>query len=196
MTPAATSVRPSDKTVLIVEDDLDVREEMELALDRMGYRILTAPHGAEALAILRGEPIRPSLILLDWMMPVMDGMSFLGHTASDPRYASIPVVVVSAVARMARIPTLCVAAVVAKPVRLRALVDIVDRICGVPHRGGGGGGGFGAPDFTDGAELDRVVGRVPTEPVTPTPEQAHASMHLADPRHRLVRPEGCFVRAW
>jgi CheY-like chemotaxis protein len=191
MTHAATSVRPSDKTLLVVEDDSDVRDEMELALDRAGYRVLTAPNGAEALAVLRREPIRPSLILLDWMMPVMDGMGFLGHTASDPKFASIPVVVVSAVARLARIPTLCVTAVVAKPVRLRALVDIVDRICGVPHRGGGGGG-FG-PDLGDSAELDRVVGRVPTEPVTPTPEQAHASQLLARRRRRLGRPEGCFV---
>jgi CheY-like chemotaxis protein len=194
MPPAATSATPSNKTVLIVEDDMDVREEIELALDRMGYRILTASHGGEALAILRSEPIRPSLILLDWMMPVMDGMSFLGHTASDPRYASIPVVVVSAVARMARIPTLCVAAVVAKPVRLRALVDIVDRICGVPRRGGGGGGGGG--DIVDENELDRLIGRASTDPGTPTPHQADASLGFAPKRLAQKRPDRCFSGTW
>jgi CheY-like chemotaxis protein len=194
MPPAAISAQPSNKTVLIVEDDTDVRDEMELALDRIGYRILTATHGGEALSILRREPIRPSLILLDWMMPVMDGMSFLGHTASDPRYASIPVVVVSAVARMARIPTLCVAAVVAKPVRLRALVDIVDRICGVPRRGGGGTGGGG--EMVDGAELDRLIGRASTDPVTPTPEQADASLRFARLQLAQKRPDRCFSPAW
>jgi CheY-like chemotaxis protein len=194
MPPAATSAQPSNKTVLIVEDDTDVRDEMELALDRIGYRVLTAPHGGDALAILRREPIRPSLILLDWMMPVMDGMSFLGHTASDPRYASIPVVVVSAVARMARIPTLCVAAVVAKPVRLRALVDIVDRICGVPRRGGGGTGGGG--EMVDGGELDRLIGRATTDPGTPTPEQADASLQFARPRFTQKRPDRCFSPTW
>jgi CheY-like chemotaxis protein len=190
MPSAATSASASNKTILIVEDDSDVREEIELALDHVGYRILTAGHGGEALAILRREPIRPSLILLDWMMPVMDGMSFLGHTASDPRYASIPVVVVSAVARMARIPTLCVAAVVAKPVRLRALVDIVDRICGVPRRGGGGGGGGG--DVFDDVELDRLIGRASSDPGTPTPEQADASLRFARRGFAQNRPDRCF----
>lgn len=193
MTTAATAELANDKTVLIVEDDTDVRDEMELALDRLGYRVLTAAHGGEALAILRGEPIRPSLILLDWMMPVMDGMSFLGHTASDPRYASIPVVVVSAVARMARIPTLCVAAVVAKPVRLRALVDIVDRICGVPRRGGGNGGGGEA---LEGSGLDRVIGRAPTDTSTPTPEQARASVQLGERRFTGLRNDRCLSPAW
>ena len=59
------SALPIDKTVLVVEDDLDVREEIERALDRFGYRVLGADHGAEALTILRREPLRPSLILLD-----------------------------------------------------------------------------------------------------------------------------------
>jgi CheY-like chemotaxis protein len=139
------------KTVLLVEDDPDVREEMALALEHAGYRVQGATHGAEALDILRREPLRPSVILLDWMMPVMDGIAFLGQTASDPRFGSIPVIVVSAVARMARIPTLCVAAVVAKPVRLRTLLDVVDRICGVAREGGVAG--------LEPADLDRSVGR-------------------------------------
>ena len=191
MSSAGTSAVPIDKTVLVVEDDLDVREEIERALDRFGYRVLGADHGAEALAILRREPVRPSLILLDWMMPVMDGMAFLGHTASDPRYASIPVVVVSAVARMARIPTLCVAAVIAKPVRLRTLIDVADQICGV-RRGGGGGGG-GALD----TGLDRSVGRAVTaDAVSPTPEQARASSRFGALRAGRTRNEACFFLGW
>ena len=131
------------KTVLIVEDDADCREELEIALSRAGYGVVTAADGREALQRLRTTFPRPSLILLDWMMPGMDGMTFLSHQASDPRYAAIPVVVVSAVASMARIPTLCVAAVVGKPVRARTLIEICDRMCGESGRGGGGDGGDG-----------------------------------------------------
>jgi len=151
MSTISLSALPGQKTVLIIEDDLDVRDAIEGALARVGYQVLTAGNGADALAILRAQPIRPSLILLDWMMPVMDGMGFLGQTASDPRYASIPIVVVSAVTRMVRIPTLCVAAVVPKPVRLRTLVEIVDRLCEVTPRGGAG-------RFEADPELDRVIG--------------------------------------
>lgn len=131
------------KTVLIVEDDADCREELEIALSRAGYGVVTAADGREALQRLRTTFPRPSLILLDWMMPGMDGMTFLSHQASDPRYAAIPVVVVSAVASMARIPTLCVAAVVGKPVRARTLIEICDRMCGESGRGGGDGGDGG-----------------------------------------------------
>ena len=141
MLPASTSHSvATTKTLLVVEDDHDVRDAMQTGLSRHGYHVETAQHGLEALTWLRSQPLRPSAIVLDWMMPVMDGMAFLAHVASDPRLTAVPVVVVSAVTRSARIPSLCVSAVVAKPVRLRTLVDLLDRICHVPPRGGGGGG--------------------------------------------------------
>jgi CheY-like chemotaxis protein len=151
---ASGSVGSVTKTVLLIEDDDDVREELEGALQRAGYHVASAANGLEALTWLTAQPVRPALILLDWMMPVMDGMSFLGHQASDPRYAPIPVVVVSAVARMAKIPSLCVAAVMAKPVRLRALVDVVDKLTGRPPRGGSGTNGGNGGEV----EWDRQVG--------------------------------------
>jgi CheY-like chemotaxis protein len=152
---ASGSVGAGSKTVLLIEDDEDVREEFELALQRAGYQVAPAANGLEALNWLTAQPTRPALILLDWMMPVMDGMSFLGHQASEPRYAAIPVVVVSAVARMAKIPSLCVAAVMAKPVRLRTLVDVVDKLTGRPPRGGSSSPAGNGGDI----DWDRPIGR-------------------------------------
>jgi CheY-like chemotaxis protein len=150
--PQATSA--DAKTVLLVEDDADVRDEIAAALERGGYRVVAAAHGLDALELLHASPVPPALILLDWMMPVMDGMEFLSHVASDPQYTSIPIVVVSAVAKLARIPSLCVAAVMAKPVRVRTLLDVVDRLCG--SGGTGPGGGL----FEDGSETgDHLIGR-------------------------------------
>lgn len=156
---AAANLTPTPKTILVIEDDLDVRDEIVGALERAGYHVVTASNGLEALDWLSRQPVMPALVLLDWMMPVLDGMGFLNRQASNPRLASIPVVVVSAVARVARIPRLCVAEVVAKPVRLKTLVEVVDRMCGFPSGGGGGGGG------EPGVQWDRMVGRrAPTDP--------------------------------
>jgi two-component system phosphate regulon response regulator PhoB len=116
------------KTVLLIEDDDACREELAVLLERGGHRVVATANGLEALTWLHGEPVRPDIILLDWMMPVMDGLSFLGQQASDPQYAPVPVVVVSAVTRRAHIPSLCVAAVVEKPVNPRHLLALVDHL--------------------------------------------------------------------
>jgi DNA-binding response OmpR family regulator len=139
-------------TILLVEDDLDLREEIASALDRAGYRVIPARHGGEARAWLEREPLRPDLILLDWMLPVVDGITFLTQLASDPRYSRVPVIVISAVATTATIPRLCVERVVPKPFRLRYLIDLVDS-----YTGRGTSSTRGAALTT--AELDRVMGR-------------------------------------
>lgn len=140
-------------TVLLVEDDLDLREEIASALDRAGYRVMTARHGGEARAWLEREPLRPDLILLDWMLPVVDGITFLTQLASDPRYSRVPVIVLSAVATTATIPRLCVERVVPKPFRLRYLIDLVDSYTS------NGAGKSGRTAALTTAELDRVMGR-------------------------------------
>jgi DNA-binding response OmpR family regulator len=138
-------------TILLVEDDADLREEISNALDRAGYRVLSARHGGEARAWMEREPVRPQLILLDWMLPVVDGITFLTELASDPRYARVPVIVISAVATTASIPRLCVEKIVPKPFRLRYLIELVDSYVGrSPSKRGAG---------LTTAELDRVMGR-------------------------------------
>ena len=140
-------------TILLVEDDLDLREEIAIALDRAGYRVIMARHGGEARSWLEHEPLRPDLILLDWMLPVVDGITFLTQLASDPRYSRVPVIVISAIATTATIPRLCVERVVPKPFRLRYLIDLVDSYTGR----GKASTRSGAALTT--AELDRVMGR-------------------------------------
>jgi DNA-binding response OmpR family regulator len=120
------------RTILLVEDDDDARDAVAHSLASCGYRMLSARDGRHALELLGGERDAPSLIVLDWMMPVMSGHELLGHLAVDERWASVPVLVVSAVDRVVNAP---VAAVLTKPVRMRTLVDVVDRLCGVAHRG-------------------------------------------------------------
>lgn len=95
----AAEVLPSDehraRTVLLVEDDVDGREAMTDALREQGYAVICAANGKEALEQLNSG-IRPRVILLDLMMPVMDGWEFLNERNRVPSFAEIPVVVLSA----------------------------------------------------------------------------------------------------
>jgi CheY-like chemotaxis protein len=83
------------KVVLLVDDDISVREAISTLLGARGYSILQAENGQEALAVLKKTPREPCMILLDLAMPVMDGREFLERRASDPMLRRIPVVVVS-----------------------------------------------------------------------------------------------------
>jgi two-component system chemotaxis response regulator CheY len=83
-------------TILIVEDDRDIREIVATALHEEGYAALTAPNGEAALRVLREAPEVVDLILLDLMMPVMDGWEFRAHQREDERLRHIPVLILSA----------------------------------------------------------------------------------------------------
>lgn len=81
--------------VLVIEDDVAARLSIERALDKLGLRPVLTAHGREALDWLEAnEP--PRLILLDLMMPVMDGFEFLGHLRKRPDWGDIPVLVLTA----------------------------------------------------------------------------------------------------
>lgn len=125
--------------VLVVEDDEDVRETLAIALEIEGYAVETAAHGKEALDRLhemvnRGGDERPCLILLDLMMPVMSGAELLSLLRSDPAFATIPVVVVSAWDREAAKVAPDAQGLVRKPVDLTELLACVEEYC----RDGGG----------------------------------------------------------
>jgi signal transduction histidine kinase/CheY-like chemotaxis protein len=81
--------------ILVVEDDADMREMTQRMLERMGVTAHQAADGAQALAWLEANP-RPSLILLDLMMPVMDGFEVLDRLRGNVEWSNIPVVVVTA----------------------------------------------------------------------------------------------------
>ena len=123
-----------DRTVLVVEDDEQIREIVAEALTISGYRVLTAADGAEALQVLDRAGAAPRVIVLDWMMPVMGGQEVVAALTMDPRWAATPVLVLSACDRPLKIPGLAIAVVLTKPVRMRTLVEIIDRLAGHPVR--------------------------------------------------------------
>jgi CheY-like chemotaxis protein len=85
--------------VLLVEDNDDLRTTMAFVLGRSGYDVDTAENGRKALDQLKAGP-RPGAILLDLMMPVMDGWQFRRAQKDDPALADIPVIVLSAASRL------------------------------------------------------------------------------------------------
>lgn len=115
--------------VLIVEDDQDIRESIAEVLRDEGHAAETAAHGAEALALLRRESHPPPrLILLDLMMPVMNGWELCAELLKDARLASIPVVVLSGDARVAgKAAELHADGALAKPVSIAGLLEVVER---------------------------------------------------------------------
>jgi CheY-like chemotaxis protein len=80
--------------VLIVEDDADCREMLELLVTSYGYETMAARNGYEALTLMRQR--RPCMVLLDMMMPVMDGWEFCRQRSQDAALAKVPVVAVTA----------------------------------------------------------------------------------------------------
>jgi len=82
------------QTVLVIDDDREVRESLRTLLQLDGYKVKTARDGQDALEQLRGG-LRPCIILLDLMMPAMDGQHFRAEQLRDPEFAHIPVVVLS-----------------------------------------------------------------------------------------------------
>ena len=116
--------------VLLVEDDDDIREIIQDALERRGYDIVAVEDGREALDHLQSDRAKPSLILLDMTMPTMSGWEFLQEQAKVPAIAGIPVVVLSAMTNLDKQPAAQHwAGVLTKPVTLESLLSTVARFC-------------------------------------------------------------------
>jgi CheY-like chemotaxis protein len=111
--------------ILVVDDDDDIREMIAEALVLNGYRVSTAPNGTVALEQARAH--RLDLIILDLMMPVMNGWQFLEAQREDPDLATIPVVVVTATLD-AQVESASM--LLRKPFDLDTLLTIVARLCG------------------------------------------------------------------
>ena len=82
--------------VLVVDDDFDVRDSIRDVLSDEGLSVVLAENGREALEYLESGGPRPCVILLDWMMPVMDGEEFVRQKAERPAIAPVPVFLLSA----------------------------------------------------------------------------------------------------
>jgi two-component system chemotaxis response regulator CheY len=115
-------------TILIVDDDIDVRRSLSDFLEDEGYSVAAASNGRIALDLLRGG-VRPALILLDLMMPGMDGWDFRQAQLEDPALASVPVVIVTASGFSAEAINrqFAPAAFVSKPIQPTMLLEAIDR---------------------------------------------------------------------
>lgn len=116
------------KRILVVEDDLELQELVKDALEHHGFTVDAADDGLDALVALRtGAP--PDAILLDLMMPGMDGFEFRTRQLTDAVLARIPVVVSSCVGEKAITKMSGVAAILRKPYRLDDLVSTLSQVC-------------------------------------------------------------------
>lgn len=116
----------SDKrTILVVDDDGDIREVLRLLFERRGFDVREAANGVEALEELGRE--LPSAMLLDMMMPVMSGPEVLDRMRGDARLSHVPVLLVTAWPRQAaELPG--ARAVVSKPVDIRELTQELEQV--------------------------------------------------------------------
>jgi CheY-like chemotaxis protein len=125
MTIGQTSGRDDTGHVLVVEDDADLREAIVESLRVEGFDVVSAENGERALAYLRSAP-KPAVILLDLMMPRMNGWEFRAVQRADPRLTSIPVVIVSGDGHAeTSAATLGATACLVKPIDFDKLVEVL-----------------------------------------------------------------------
>lgn len=116
-----------DQYILLIEDDIDISEAVETILKEEGYQIKCAFNGKEALEYLKNTEKTPSLILLDIMMPYMNGYEFREVQLSDPRIKNIPTIILSAAGKHEETANLSFHETLKKPLDLETLLDVVKR---------------------------------------------------------------------
>ena len=117
--PRATA--KDERAIMVVDDDHDLRTTIQQELEERGYVVYGAANGMEALNLLRLVP-PPRLILLDLMMPIMNGWDFLQSMKDDAALAQIPVTVLT----WLRHTTMPDSRVLTKPLDLRTLLDLIE----------------------------------------------------------------------
>jgi len=119
------------RTVLVVDDEFGVAEVLDAILTDEGYRVITATNGRQALARIAEQ--RPDLVLLDYMMPILDGVAVLRALSADPAADGLPVVVMSALPEEAiSTETGRYAAFLRKPFQIRTVLAAVSRAMPAP----------------------------------------------------------------
>ena len=114
--------------ILIVEDSEDFRTMVGRLYEAEGYAVEVATDGADALKKLHARPDLPALILVDIMMPVMDGFGFCKEVSRDPTLANIPILVMSADSRVEeKAKATAAQGCIAKPVDLDTLIAVAEK---------------------------------------------------------------------
>lgn len=117
----------TQKTILVVEDDDDIRTSLQEILESLGYNVACARNGKEALECLANSKPLPSLVLLDLMMPVMSGYEFLKRKEVEQSISHVPVVIVSAIVDQSQIPADHVKTYIKKPIDIDRLVEAIEQ---------------------------------------------------------------------
>ncbi len=123
------STNANPKSILIVDDDADIRDSLREALEDQGYEATTASNGAEALEILGRAAGRPDAVILDLVLPVMDGFRVYEEMQADPRLARIPVIL--STGSPARAPSGVM--VMPKPLQLDRLLQTIASLWAPPR---------------------------------------------------------------
>jgi two-component system response regulator MprA len=113
---------------LVVDNDADVRCALRNVLELQGYHVALAANGREAWERLQSTPL-PALILLDLMMPVMNGAELLERVRADTRLWSLPVVLITAFRSLAEPVTAESQGFLAKPFDVEQLLNLTSRFC-------------------------------------------------------------------
>jgi two-component system response regulator MprA len=117
------------KTILLIDDDTDTRDVLADALAEEGYRVEVAANGREGLRVLTGEHDRPDAVLLDLMMPEMDGWMFRAEQRKVPALASIPVIAFTAYLLTPDAEEqLGASAILNKPIHLGDLLQTLEKV--------------------------------------------------------------------
>lgn len=126
----------SSKTVLVVEDDDDIRSNLAFALESEGYVVKSCSNGLNAVEYLKATPREdaPGCIILDLMMPIMNGPTFLNVLHQDLKeHSHIPILVSTAISDADVLQNLeANVEKLRKPIDLKRLLDFVGRHCGTP----------------------------------------------------------------
>lgn len=115
--------------ILLVEDDDSIRQMVRDVLDDEGYAVEVAEEGQAALAYLQACNQLPRVILLDLVMPGIDGVQFLELQQKDPRLADVPVILFSAANQLELFARRFRAAYVSKPFDVTILLALVEQFC-------------------------------------------------------------------
>ncbi len=123
------------KTIVIVDDEFGLADVLDATLSDAGYRVFTASNGVQGLEVMAEHP--PDLVVLDYMMPLLDGPATLHAMRADPRWRATPVVMVSAMPEpVVRARCGGYAAFLRKPFAFEALLAVLGGLLGEPPLNG------------------------------------------------------------
>jgi|SRR5579872_870945 len=127
MTKASEDSGRTASTVLVVDDEPDIRFLLKITLERSGYNVIEASHGEAALELVRVS--RPALVITDRMMPRMDGTELITTLRGDEGTSAIPIIMLTGTNG----PQVGADALMTKPFELQALIELVASLIGEEH---------------------------------------------------------------